>query len=225
MAAISGVMPTVRGEIRQSTTWSIVLSVLMMVSGVLAIAMPPIAGLTVTVMFGWLLIVTGALHLGFAWRGHGAATVVGEILVAVLYAVIGFYMLARPVAGLASLTLAIAAYLAREGRARGDDRVQVPADAGKRLAVVRRHSHDRDRCDDRERMAGERRLGGWNVGRRRDGLQRVRAVDGVDRRASTGRVAVDARPNATSAAVQNRRARPSVSRCAGGASSRRATSV
>ena len=79
MAAMTGVMPAVRGEIRQSTTWSIVLSVLMMVSGVLAIAIPPIAGLAVTVMFGWLLIVTGALHLGFAWRGHGAATVIGEI--------------------------------------------------------------------------------------------------------------------------------------------------
>jgi uncharacterized membrane protein HdeD (DUF308 family) len=108
-------MPTIRGEIRQSTTWSIVLSVLMMVSGVLAICIPPIAGLAVTVMFGWLLIVTGALHLGFAWRGHGAANVIVEILVAVLYGAIGFYMLARPVAGLASLTLAIAAYLVAKG--------------------------------------------------------------------------------------------------------------
>jgi uncharacterized membrane protein HdeD (DUF308 family) len=108
-------MPTVRGEIRQSTTWSIVLSVLMMVSGVLAIAIPPLAGLAVTVMFGWLLIVTGALHLGFAWRGHSAAAVIGEIVVAALYAALGFYMLARPVAGLASLTLAIAAYLVAKG--------------------------------------------------------------------------------------------------------------
>jgi uncharacterized membrane protein HdeD (DUF308 family) len=115
MATMTGVMPAVRGEIRQSTTWSIVLSVLMMVSGVLAIAIPPLAGLAVTVMFGWLLIVTGALHLGFAWRGHGAAAVIGEILVAALYAALGFYMLARPVAGLASLTLAIAAYLVAKG--------------------------------------------------------------------------------------------------------------
>ena len=115
MATMTGVMPTVRGEIRQSTTWSIVLSVLMMVSGVLAIAIPPLAGLAVTVMFGWLLIVTGALHLGFAWRGHGAAAVIGEIVVAALYAAIGLYMLARPVAGLASLTLAIAAYLVAKG--------------------------------------------------------------------------------------------------------------
>ncbi len=115
MATFTGVMPTVRGEIRQSTTWSIVLSVLMMVGGVLAIAIPPIAGLTVTVMFGWLLIVTGALHLGFAWRGHGASTVIGETAIAVLYGATGFYMLARPVAGLASLTLAIAAYLVAKG--------------------------------------------------------------------------------------------------------------
>jgi len=114
MTTMTGVMPAVRGEVRQSTTWSIVLSVLMMVTGMMAIFIPPIAGLTVTVMFGSLLIFTGALHLGLAWRGHGAATV-GEIVLAVLYALIGFYMLARPVAGLASLTLAIAAYLFAKG--------------------------------------------------------------------------------------------------------------
>ncbi len=115
MTTMPGVMPAVGGESRQSATWSIVVSVLMMVSGVLAMAIPPIAGLAITVMFGWLLIVTGALHLGFAWRGHGAANVVGEIVVAALYAALGFYMLARPVAGLASLTLGIAAYLFAKG--------------------------------------------------------------------------------------------------------------
>ena len=119
MATMTGVMPTVRGEIRQSTTWSIVLSVLMMVSGLLAIFIPPIAGLTVTLIFGWLLIFTGVLHLGFAWREGGAATVVGEIALAVLYAAIGLYMLARPVAGLASLTLAIAVYLVAKGLLEG----------------------------------------------------------------------------------------------------------
>jgi uncharacterized membrane protein HdeD (DUF308 family) len=119
MSAITGVMPAIRGEVRQSATWSIVLSVLMIISGVLAVAIPPVAGLTVTVMFGWLLIVTGALHLGFAWRGHGAAAVIGELAIAVLYGAIGFYMLARPAAGLASLTLVIAGYLAAKGAVEG----------------------------------------------------------------------------------------------------------
>lgn len=115
MDTIAATRETFMGEVRESTTWSIVLSVLLMVSGVLAIGIPPIAGLAVTVMFGWLLVITGGLHLGFAWRGRGAAAVVGEIAVAVLCAALGFYMLVRPLAGLASLTLAIAAYLAVKG--------------------------------------------------------------------------------------------------------------
>ena len=115
MSTITGVIPAIRGEVRQSATWSIVLSVLMIISGALAISIPPLAGLTVTVMFGWLLIVTGALHLGFAWRGQGAAAIIGEIAIAVLYGGLGFYMLAHPVAGLATLTLAIAGYLSAKG--------------------------------------------------------------------------------------------------------------
>ena len=108
-------MNTIQGDIRQSTTWSIVCSILMIVSGVLAIVIPSVAGLTVTVMLGWLLIFTGALHLGLAWRGQGAAAIVGEIVISVLYAVVGFYLLARPVAGLASLTIALSAYLVLKG--------------------------------------------------------------------------------------------------------------
>ena len=111
MATFTRVMPAVRGDIRQSATWSIVLSVLMIVSGVLAIAIPSIAGLAVTVTLGWLLILTAALHVGLAWRGEGATARMGEVLVAVGYAAAGGEMLARPVAGLASLTLVIAAYL------------------------------------------------------------------------------------------------------------------
>jgi uncharacterized membrane protein HdeD (DUF308 family) len=110
---------TISRQIRESTTWSIALSVLMMMSGVFAMLIPPVAGLTVTVMFGWLLIFTGALHLGFVWRGDRAATILGEILLALLYGAIGVYMLARPVAGLASLTLAIAAYLVVKGLLEG----------------------------------------------------------------------------------------------------------
>jgi uncharacterized membrane protein HdeD (DUF308 family) len=53
--------------------------------------------------------------LGFAWRGQGAAAVTSEIAIAVLYGGLGVYMLAQPVAGLASLTLAIAGYLVAKG--------------------------------------------------------------------------------------------------------------
>ena len=108
-------MDTIYGDIRKSAGWSIVLSILMIVSGLAAIVLPAVAGLTVTVVFGWLLVFTGALHLGMAWRGRGAAAIFGEVFVSMLYAGIGFYILARPVAGLASLTIAIAAALTLKG--------------------------------------------------------------------------------------------------------------
>jgi uncharacterized membrane protein HdeD (DUF308 family) len=92
-----------------------VLSILMMATGVLAIGLPMMAGIAVTALVGWLLIFSGALHLAFAWRGGRAGAVVWEILLGVAYGVIGFYVLANPVAGLASLTFALALYLFVEG--------------------------------------------------------------------------------------------------------------
>ncbi len=105
----------ITGGIHKATTWSIVLSVLMIAAGVLAIFSPAVAGVAVTVFFGWLLIFSGILHLAFAWQAGRPSAVVWEILIGMLYGGIGFYLLARPVAGLESLTLALAIYLVIEG--------------------------------------------------------------------------------------------------------------
>jgi uncharacterized membrane protein HdeD (DUF308 family) len=102
-------------NVRRATTWSIALSVLMIVAGVLAICVPVVAGVAVTALVAWLLILSGLLHLAFAFRDGRAGAILWEILLGIVYGGIGFYMLARPVAGLASLTLAIAVYLLIEG--------------------------------------------------------------------------------------------------------------
>ena len=41
---------------KKSLTWSIVLSALMILAGILAIFIPPVAGLAVTIFVGWLLV-------------------------------------------------------------------------------------------------------------------------------------------------------------------------
>jgi uncharacterized membrane protein HdeD (DUF308 family) len=102
-------------DLHKATTWSIVLSVLMIATGVLAICVPLVAGVAVTALVAWLLIFSGLLHLAFAWRAGRAGAVVWELLLGIAYGAIGFYLLASPVAGLASLTLAIAMYLLIEG--------------------------------------------------------------------------------------------------------------
>jgi uncharacterized membrane protein HdeD (DUF308 family) len=101
-------------DVRRAATWSIVLSVLMMVAGVLAIGIPMIAGVAVTVIVGWLLLFSGLFHLAFAWRAGTPGAVLWQILLGLLYGAIGFYVIASPVAGLAGLTLAIALYLVME---------------------------------------------------------------------------------------------------------------
>jgi uncharacterized membrane protein HdeD (DUF308 family) len=102
-------------DVHRATTWSIVLSVLMIAAGVLAICVPMIAGVAVTAIVGWLLVFSGLLHLAFAWRGGRAGSILWEIALGLVYGAIGLYLLVSPVAGLASLTLVIAAYLLMEG--------------------------------------------------------------------------------------------------------------
>jgi uncharacterized membrane protein HdeD (DUF308 family) len=95
--------------------WSIALSVLMILAGVLAIVVPQAAGLAVSLLVGWLLLFSGVAHLVFAWYARGAGGILWELLLGILYLFIGGYVLTRPVAGLATLTLVLAIYLFFEG--------------------------------------------------------------------------------------------------------------
>jgi len=97
--------------VNKSVGWSIALSVLMIVAGVLAIASPLAAGIAVNVLVAWLLVFSGAIHLVFAWYRPSAGGLIWEVLVAILYGFIGVYVLMHPVRGLESLTLALAIYL------------------------------------------------------------------------------------------------------------------
>ena len=101
-------------DVRRVTGWSIALSVLMIIAGLFAIASPFLAGIAVTRLVGWLLLFSGGLHFVYAFRGGGVTAVLWEILLAVVYAVAGIYLLANTLVGLATLTFVIAFYLFAE---------------------------------------------------------------------------------------------------------------
>jgi len=86
----------------------------MILGGVLAIVIPPAAGVAVLVVVAWLLMISGAAHLVFAWHTRTAGGIVWELLLGVLYIFVGAYAFLNPVAGLASLTLVLAIYLFME---------------------------------------------------------------------------------------------------------------
>jgi uncharacterized membrane protein HdeD (DUF308 family) len=100
---------------RKTVGWSIALSVLMILSGILAIVIPPVAGLAVTIFVGWLLVFSGATHLVFAWQTRETGGLLWELLLGVLYVGVGIYLLLNPIAGLVSLTFGLAIYLFLEG--------------------------------------------------------------------------------------------------------------
>lgn len=106
---------SVRTFVKESLGWSIAISILMILAGGFAIALPHVAGFAVNIVVGWLLVFSGVMHLVFAWNTRGTGGVAWELLEGVLYTLVGIYLLVHPLAGLATLTLALAIYLFFEG--------------------------------------------------------------------------------------------------------------
>lgn len=56
----------------------------MILAGVLAIVIPPAGGIAVLPIVAWLLILSGAAHLVFAWHTRTASGLIWELLVGIL---------------------------------------------------------------------------------------------------------------------------------------------
>jgi uncharacterized membrane protein HdeD (DUF308 family) len=106
---------TVAEVAKKVSGWSIAISVLMIVAGLLAILLPMEAGFAVNILVGWMLLFAAAAHFVYAWFSRGVGGVIWKVLVGVLYACIAFYLLEHPARGLATLTLLLAYYLLIEG--------------------------------------------------------------------------------------------------------------
>jgi uncharacterized membrane protein HdeD (DUF308 family) len=107
--------PTMATEARHLTGWSIAISLLMILAGILAIGLPVAAGIAINIVVAWLLVFCGVAHLVFGWHVRAIGGVLWQVLLGALYIGIGAYLLMHPVAGLVTLTLALAIYLFAEG--------------------------------------------------------------------------------------------------------------
>lgn len=95
-------------EAKKNSSTLMILGVVEIIAGVCAIAVPAIAGGAVAVMIGILLMVGGFMRLIGAFMadsfGAGALTFIWGLLMATA----GFYFMAAPGLGMASLTLMLA---------------------------------------------------------------------------------------------------------------------
>jgi uncharacterized membrane protein HdeD (DUF308 family) len=85
------------------------------VLGATAVVLPPIATLAVTILFGWLFLVSGIVGLVTSFWMRHAPGFWWSLLSAVLGIVVGGMLLGSPLTGAFSLTLVLIAFFLIEG--------------------------------------------------------------------------------------------------------------
>nr|WP_084186274.1 DUF308 domain-containing protein [Haladaptatus litoreus] len=84
------------------------------VVGILAILSPFVAGVSLSILLGALLVVGALVHVAHAFSGGWKRFFVQGLL-AVVYAIAGIALLSNPVIGLTTLTILLVAFLFVEG--------------------------------------------------------------------------------------------------------------
>ena len=101
--------------IKRSAGLGMVLGIGIAIAGVLAVISPFIAGLSVTIAVGVLLVLSGISRLFLAFKMGSFGRGLLMFVLGLVTLVAGGYMLARPGIGLQTLTLVLAAYLFVDG--------------------------------------------------------------------------------------------------------------
>ena len=99
----------------KAVNWSIALSVLLIIAGLIALLLPFISGVAITLFFGWLMIISGVTHFIFAFKTHTTGGRIWELLIGLVYCFTGVYLILHPLDALLALTLILACYLFFEG--------------------------------------------------------------------------------------------------------------
>src|SRR5487761_2465634 len=97
--------------------WKLYLAegILLLVLGAIAILVPPIATLAVTILLGWLFLLSGVFGLLTTFMMRHAPGFLWSLVSALLGVVVGFLLLASPLSGALSLTLVLIAFFVIEG--------------------------------------------------------------------------------------------------------------
>jgi uncharacterized membrane protein HdeD (DUF308 family) len=97
--------------------WKLYLAegIALVVLGVIAILIPPIATLAVTIVLGWLFLVSGVIGLFTTFWMRQAPGFWWSLISAVLAIVVGGLLLSRPVSGALSLTIVVVVFFVIEG--------------------------------------------------------------------------------------------------------------
>ena len=89
--------------------------ILLTVCGLAAILLPVVASLAITVLLGWLLILSGGFALALTFWSRQSPGFWWSLLSAVVALIAGVVLLLRPIEGTLTLTIIVGAYFLAEG--------------------------------------------------------------------------------------------------------------
>ena len=114
-ANIESVQQAVANTLHAHWVLFLVEGVVLLVLGATAIVIPPLATLAVTILLGWLLLVSGVVGLITSFWMRQAPGFWWSLLSAVLGIAVGLVLLASPLSGALSLTLVLIFFFLIEG--------------------------------------------------------------------------------------------------------------
>jgi uncharacterized membrane protein HdeD (DUF308 family) len=114
-ADIDSALAEAKRHISESWGWFLALGILLILAGVAAIAFPLLSTIATKIMLGWIFLIAGVVMAVHAfsiqqWRGF-----LMELLLAVLYIVVGGWLAFFPFTGIITLTILLAALFLAEG--------------------------------------------------------------------------------------------------------------
>ena len=111
----SGVQRAVQGALHRHWALFLIEGVVLLILGMFAVLVPPVATLAITILFGWLFLISGIVGLITTFWMRSAPGFWWSLISAALGIVVGLLLLARPLGGALSLTLLLIAFFIVEG--------------------------------------------------------------------------------------------------------------
>src|ERR1700751_4678007 len=99
-----------RAAVREHWKAFLIEGILLAILGLAAMIVPPLASLAITILLGWLFLISGVAGLVLTFGARQMPGFWWSLISAVLAVVAGAILLAQPVQGVLTLTIVVGAY-------------------------------------------------------------------------------------------------------------------
>jgi uncharacterized membrane protein HdeD (DUF308 family) len=100
--------PATRKKLRKSAGWGIALGILLAILGAIAIIVPLVATVAMSLLLGWLFIIGGIAEIIYAFKSRQAGYVIWKVLLGLFYILAGIFVLSSPIVTALTLTWIVA---------------------------------------------------------------------------------------------------------------------